>query len=298
MTTTWETRAGALFQGQLDQERAFTRARLGEVLADFRGELGAPRSLTVQRFVGGLLSTGVLQQAEIKPAASTKKDGAPLYKKFIRYIRSSTETTQIALSLRPGSYLSHSSAAQLHGLSHDNSKIYVNKEQSSKPAPSGGLTQAGIDLAFRNPPRTSNYVFTFNDEQIVLLAGKNTGNYGVIEGNDHLGLPIRFTSLERTLVDIAVRPAYSGGVSNVLNAYSLARNHVSVEGLLDVLVALGHVYPYHQAVGYYLQKVGFSSQELAPIRAMGLDFNFYLANGMKDPVLDRDWSIFVPADLI
>ena len=38
---------------------------------------------------------------------------------------------------------------------------------------------------------------------------------------------VRVTDLERTLIDIAVRPEYAGGVYEVLNVYRLAKGKVS-----------------------------------------------------------------------
>ena len=44
-----------------------------------------------------------------------------------------------------------------------------------------------------------------------------------VEGDRRVG-KIRLTNIERTLIDIAVRPVYSGGVFEVLKAYRLAKD--------------------------------------------------------------------------
>jgi hypothetical protein len=182
--------------------------------------------------------------------------------------------------------------------------IYVNKEQSPKPDASTTISQDAIDLAFRNPPRVSNYVYKFNSERMVLISGKSTGGYGVVETQDKSGFPIRLTSVERTLVDIAVRPVYAGGIVSVLSAYrsalgtaAKALGSAPVEKIVHVIRKLGHAYPYHQVIGFYLQRAGLTDDQTSQLHAFGLNFNFYLANGMKEATLNPDWRLYIPRDL-
>jgi hypothetical protein len=93
-----------------------------------------------------------------------------------------------------------------------------------------------------------------------------------------------------------VRPVYSGGATEVLEAFHAAREQLSIEKLVDILGVLGHKYPYHQAVGFYLQRAGLSDKQLAPLKALGLDFDFYLANG-PTVAIDRSWRVHVPSDI-
>ena len=118
----------------------------------------------------------------------------------------------------------------LHGLSTRVPKtIYVNKEQSVKPPPAGGLTQHGLDRAFASAQRASTYVFQYEGYRFVLLNGKkNTNRLEVSQLRDPQGDYVDATKLERTLIDIAVRPAYAGGVFEVLKAYRAAKDRISV----------------------------------------------------------------------
>ena len=146
----------------------------------------------------------------------------------------------MALSVRPRSYLSHGTAISLHSLTDQVPKtIYVNQEQSPKPLPSGELTQSAIDRAFSNQQRRSGYVLEYEQWRIVLLSGKNTGNLGVVKIVGPLHEQLDVTSVERTLIDIAVRPIYAGGVFQVLEAYRSARDRVSVNTLVAISRLLG-----------------------------------------------------------
>lgn len=337
----WQRRALKFLDAQ--PRRVFTRDQLAKLFTAEAGELGVPPSLPFSRFVNFLVGTERLRVVEVKPEmgpARTEKietalatgnvrigrmpdgeltfnvPGDPIaYRTFTRYIwgESGPMTPyELALSLRGGSYLSHASAVFLHGLTAQIPRtVYANKEQTPKPSPVGGLTQAGIDRAFRGRPRTSNYVYAFEETRFVLLSGKHTGNLEVSDVSVVAPSPARSpsatlhpsaaafpaTKLERTLVDITVRPAYAGGVFQVLEAFRAARGRASVATLVATLRKLGHVYPYHQAVGFYLAWAGYPAPQLERLRAMGLAFDFYLAHQMPDPQYDPTWRVYFPAGL-
>ena len=205
---------------------------------------------------------------------------------------------EVALSLRSGGYLSHATAAYLHGLIDDvPSMFYVNKEQSPKGA-GGTLVQANLDRAFASRQRQSTLTYQDPDgNTYVVLAGRFTNRLevGVILGP--AGESLTATKLERTLIDLAVRPLYAGGVQRVAEAFSQAKGRMSTNVLVATLKKLAYVYPYHQAIGFYLERGGFEASTLDRVREMGLNFDFYLAHGMKDSVFDPTWRIHHPRGL-
>jgi len=108
---------------------------------------------------------------------------------------------------------------------------------------------------------------------------------------------VEVTSLERTLIDITVRPAYSGGVSTVLRAFKLARNRTSVTKLIALLNKFNYIYPYHQSIGFYLKHAGYTEADQLLAKLDGVKFDFYLCHGLKDPAFDPDWRVFFPRRL-
>jgi hypothetical protein len=186
----------------------------------------------------------------------------------------------------------------LHALSDPGEQVvYVNQEQSAKPAPTGSLTQSAIDRAFQNRARASQYIFRHGSTKFVLLSGKQSGNLGVIPMPDETGTPYPTTHLERTLIDITVRPAYAGGVAAVLEAYRQAHRRLSIPTLVDTLARLDYVYPFHQAIGFYLERAGTTQEETAPLRALGLEYDFYLVNQIEKAARDATWRIYYPREL-
>src|SRR5216684_7346263 len=206
--------------------------------------------------------------------------------------------TKSRYPLSPDRTLSHGTAVSLHGLTDQIPKtIYVNQEQSPKPLPSGELTQTSIDRAFSNQQRKSAYVLEYEQWRMVLLSGKNTGNLGVIKLAGPLQEQLDVTNIERTLIDIAVRPVYAGGVFQVLEAYKSARDRVSVNTLIATLKKLNYVYPYHQIIGFYMQRAGYEEKRYGRLKSLGLNFDFYLTYGVKEPEFDRQWRLHYPKGL-
>ncbi len=215
------------------------------------------------------------------------------------FVHGKVSPYQLALSIAPHAYLSHGTAASIHGLvKRAVNPIYVNKEQSSKHITQQDLSQGAIDRAFARPQRVSNYELRYAAWRFVLLSGKDTGRLGVVRLSSDTGESLEVAGLERTLVDIVVRPVYAGGVLQVLTAFKRARSRVRLDILLDTLDSLEHVYPYHQAVGFYMEKANYPTPWLNDFQGMGLSYNFYLAHGMEQKAFDSRWRIFYPAGLV
>jgi predicted transcriptional regulator of viral defense system len=203
------------------------------------------------------------------------------------------------MSLHSKGYFSHKSAVFFHGLTteaqHD---FFLNIEQSPKPRRRGKLAQEAIDSAFELPARISSNIAEYNGKRIYLLSGKATNNLEVIE---HFGPDkdlVRVTSLERTLIDTAVRPEYAGGVSEVLKAYRTARHQLSVPKLVTILKKLDYIYPYHQSIGFYMCKAGgYDNEKLELLRQIPMEFDFYLTNEITEPCYDKSWRICFPRSL-
>jgi hypothetical protein len=111
------------------------------------------------------------------------------------------------------------------------------------------------------------------------------------------GPPLSVTKLERTLIDIVVRPAYVGGIFEVLDAFRKARDRVSVAVLIATLRKLDYVYPYHQALGFYLERAGVPIDRLQRLLDLGCEYDFYLGNKLSNPQFDSLWRIYYPEGL-
>lgn len=244
-------------------------------------------SLSNQDFLAYLLEKDVLRKAVLKFRSRS----------LTRYAWADPPVYALAQSIDPVGYFSHYTAIDLHGLTREVPKtIYFNIEQAKAPG-AGSLTQAAIDRAFspKAKQRLTTNIAMHNDLRICILEGGNTGSLGVID----LEMPNvskgRITNLERTLIDAAVRPAYCGGVSEVVKTYRIAREKApSVNKIASYLKQIGYTYPYHQAIGFYLELADFPDSQLRLIERIGITFDFYLDYGLKEKEYDSRWRIHYP----
>ena len=270
------------------QKRVFSPSEILSLLIQLRVEYPFPRSLSERKFQRALVDDGILREIDLTATYPFEVKRYHL-RPFSEY--------ELALSIKPGAYLSHGTAAQLHNLTdHQPTTIYINREQSPKTS-KGSLTQAGIDRAFASKQRTSTYAVTHQQTRIVLLSGKHSGRLGVTKITGSQGEQLELTDVERTLIDVAVRPTYAGGAKVVAKAYRNALPMASISRLAKMLQDLKYVYPYHQVLGFYLQNAGCPLSALQPLRDPGLHFDFYLEHGMKRTRFDSTWRLHVPEDV-
>lgn len=263
----------------------FTRADIDKILSKNRAFWRLAEKTTANEFIDFLLKQTSLQSHKFQLP----------HRPTIRYAWGEVPTFVIVQSLKPEGYFTHFSALFLHGLTEQIPKtIYLNHEQRASGG-GGTLTQQSVDRAFKSKCRISKNVTVFREQQICLVNGQNTNCLGVetIEMGD--GGKVRVSNIERTLIDCTVRPIYAGGVHEVARAFSAASETVSINRLTSYLRRLHFTYPYHQAIGYYLERSGkYTMAQLDLLRQFDIEINFYLAHDMRDCDYDPTWKLFVP----
>lgn len=209
---------------------------------------------------------------------------------------------EVLLGLVDNSFYSHYTAVRIHGLTEQVPKtIFFNHEKSSQPTgpTEAPYEQATIDSAFTRPPRASKNEIEVGGLRVVFLQSANHDSIGITSGVVNLGggspLRLRYTNLERTLIDIAVRPFYAGGVFEVAKAFENAKDlKISVNTMASVLKRMKFGYPYHQAIGYYLERAKFSSSRVDLFRKMPMERDFYLTHQMGKTRYVPAWRLYVP----
>jgi len=272
-----------------EESRIFKESDIAAILEKNRAFWRLRRGMSAGEFLAFLL-----EQTNLKKVSFDFPN-----RKIIRYVWGQVPLHELLMTLQSNCYFSHYTAMYLHDLTEQVPKtVYVNQEQPAKSRSEGAITQDRIDMAMRRPVRVSGNVVQHEDYRIYLLNGKNTGNLGVVEMDSPEGARIRVTDVERTLIDVTVRPVYGGGAFEVLKAYKLARPKVSVNKLAATLKKLDYIYPYHQAIGFYLERAGvYTESSIALLRKFDFKYDFYLTHQIKEKAYSERWRLYFPKGL-
>lgn len=203
----------------------------------------------------------------------------------------------IALTIKKDGYLSNYSSMQIHQLTLQIPKsLYIsfNKGLDTKDIKKSEneITQENIDIAFSKPQRITSEVYKSeldNTRFYFIQKAHKEKNIGILSNDNY-----SYTDLERTLIDIAVRPAYSGGVFEVLNAFEIAKENVDINKLNTYLLELDYKYPYHQVIGFYMSKAGYTDEKISLFSNYLSKYDFYLTYNISNKEFDSKWKIYYP----
>lgn len=248
-------------------------------------------STTFEKFVNHLLKRSYLSFIEV-----------PEFNKIIYIWKENTLTDEavyeVALAIKPRSYISHYSAMFLLNLTEQIPKtIYVTYDRESpiNKRKNIDLLQESIDRAFSKEKKKPRVVASFKGYDIVLISGTDSKKTGVTNIKLFNGITIQVTNIARTLIDIVVRPELSGDVTEIAKAYSLAKNQVQIKQLKIYIKSKDYIYPYEQVVGFLMEYVGYDADKVEEIHGMCKNiFSFYLGRNMKNPLFSEKWKIYYP----
>ncbi|HLO40881.1 MAG TPA: hypothetical protein VK176_07650 [Phycisphaerales bacterium] len=269
--------------------RILRQRDIARMLTANRGFWRLALKTNLTKFTEFLLDTGKLKEVRLKFP----------YRPETLFVWGQASLFAIASAAKPNAYLCHYTAMHLHELTDQVPEtIYANFEQRPLPAPKSPPTQEAIDRAFKNQQRMTNNVCQLETRRLCMINGKHTGRLGVVDMNDEFGQQYSITGLERTLIDITVRPAYAGGVAEVVEAFRRASSRISLNKLAAMLKKMEFIYPYEQAVGFYLERSGaYEVSRLDLFRTRPFELDFYLTYAMKRTEYSPRWRVHFPAGL-
>ena len=268
-------------------KRSFTEKKFSDIFYHNRHNWKIPASSYAMQVLNYLV-----KKKKFNKKIFTDSSG---YKKIIYSWGTQDEFTVIS-GLKHESYYSYYTALFLHQLTLQIPKtIYINFEHSlpsRNDSLKTELTQNGIDKAFKKPQRKSSASYTFGNKKIIITNGKHTGKLGVKEYTAD-NESYMFTDMERTLIDISVRPVYAGGIFEVIEAFKIARGKLDVIKLESYLNKLDYIYPYHQIIGFYLEKANYNKNDIEIFRKE-MKFDFYLTYDIRNKEYSKDWKLYYP----
>ncbi len=270
-----------------DGVKAYTTFDITKIFENKRDEWNIADYRNQHHFIKFLQDENILKDHKLKHLSTAK----------IKQIFTEPDASSlnIALSLKKGGYLSNYTAMQIHQLTLQIPKsIYISFSKSQNNSLNQNqidLNQESIDKAFSKPQRVTSEVYKSeidNTRYNLIQKAFIETNVGLTFKNGFL-----FTDLERTLIDIAIRPAYSGGVFEVLEAFEIAKEKIDLYKLNKYLEILNYIYPYHQLIGFYMDKAGYDEKTLDVFNKKS-DFDFYLTYNISNKEYNKKWKIYYP----
>lgn len=202
----------------------------------------------------------------------------------------------IAITRSRTSYFSHFSALFINNLTLQIPKqIYLSAERTNtsyRNSPDT-LNQTTIDEAFKKTARVTNNKRHYKDNTINFLQGQGYNKLGIVPFREKYLV----SDIERTLIDVSVRPFYAGGVTQVLEAYERAKGMLDVDKMYSYYRKMKFIYPYHQAIGFYLEKAGYSEEKQNLFKQESIRFSFYLTYNISRKSFSKKWSLYYPTGL-
>jgi len=268
--------------------KSFSTTDIEDIYRKYQFQWRLPASTTSNKFLKQIVNENIVEVLVVNVPSSG-------INKHIYYFPNVLDE-EIALSISNRAFLSHYSALYYHGLTEQIPKeIIITIEDYQRITPIINLlSQDGIHSAFSKPQRESNSVFDVRNSRVRIHKGNYSNETGVIK------IGTRVTNIERTLIDIVVRQSYSGGLSEVVKVFQKAGSEklISINRLLNYLSKLNYTYPYHQCIGFLMEKTGaFNESQFSKLESMPIQYDFYLSYNITKLDYDAKWKVFYPKNL-
>ncbi len=271
-------------------KKLFKQAELAHLLTEHRAFWRLAQRTTTADFVAFLTEYGKLKRHDFNfPSRAA-----------YCYAWGDVPLLEVIQFLRPRAYFSYYTAMSHHGLTEQNPKtLYLTYEPSARSSRTRDvLTQEMVDVAFGKEPRFSQDIVEHGTVRVCLVNGVHTAMRGVVEArmsaDSTIVADVLVTDIERTLIDIAVRPIYAGGVTEVMKAFENATPSVSGNRLRAMLKKLDYLYPFHQVIGFYLERAGYKDSTVSLFREIPRTLDFYLTHNMGEMDYLPRWNLYVP----
>lgn len=201
---------------------------------------------------------------------------------------------ELLFELMPYGALSHRSAMILHGLSNLRTHDFVLTTARQRPDnlfPLG--TMEGEWRGIRLPD--THHPACIMQQPLTVRTVTSDHFFGYIE-DDRWGIPVRVTSVERTLVDGLIAPDLSDGIDSVLEAWGEAYDQLDLESLIAV-VDRYDIGVLRQRVGYVLNQLGVDHPAFHGwrLQAQRGGTSRLVAAAPFAPTFDRNWNLSINA---
>ncbi len=125
-----------------------------------------------------------------------------------------------------------------------------------------------------------------------MLETNNTSAYEINYYNE-----LRVSSVNRTFVEMISNIHYFESSETVINIFkqifnNYKQNELKIDTIYKVIEKFDFIYPYFQLAGFYLERIGYSKEDLLHFYSKKSDLIFYTEKNKDKYDLDEYWSIY------
>lgn len=272
-----------------------TYGRFSEIISEFKGKYGSDflNYKEIQEILG------LLEEINLQwdPSASNTRRlyGPP--REF--------NPLEIAMAFFEEGYVCFGAALYWNRFTEQSpSHYHIATERKTK---ANGIHSEEIDDdylrdQFMKPPRENRRTANFQGYRYTLHQRDHASYLGVIQRKVDMEwgkLDLRYTDLEKTLLDCTVSPELAGGIKNVVESYAVAKSRISMDKLIAYYRKMDYTYPYWQRIGLILDKTSGGKKAERWRNEFGRPkFTFYLDRKYRaDWDLDPRWEVAFPKGL-
>lgn len=212
---------------------------------------------------------------------------------------------ELAKAMFPDGYFCNLSSIYYHSLTNQvPSSVYICHETISaqRKTYATNINNSILRSALIKPHRYTNYVFDFNQYEIVVVDRVKNSGFGVVELHTlsaFLPEHSRITCIERALIDAVVSPHYNGGIVSVYAYFKNAQRKLSISRIVEIYKQLDLIYPYSQSIGFLLDRTGMAKHASVIYREFPPEYTFFIDHDAKSSwSYDEKWKLYYPVGLV
>lgn len=208
----------------------------------------------------------------------------------------------IALSLKKNTFLTGYYMMSINGWTEYIPKIiHVNWVRNSFEKKDTVIDNDNLQMIAFKEKHFSKLRFSYDHYEIVVLNGQvmkkyKHNHFKEIESRFELPVYAKTYIDERLLIESLINYQYFGGADIVWEAGITKSSNLDLDLLLIIYKEMELIYPYANAIGYWLESAGVGSKYLSKwLKLVNNDLQFHLFLGDKERrIFNQKWNLFIP----
>ena len=100
------------------------------------------------------------------------------------------------------------------------------------------------------------------------------------------------SSINRALVEMIINVQYFRTSLEIIQTFIPLKTKINIKEVFKIVKVFDLIYPYFQCVGYYLEKIGFTKDELVNFKNKVSELKFYTDKHQEKYKFDNYWNMF------